>query len=275
MQDYQERQEARKARYLERAERARTESASQFQRSHDATAGIPFGQPILVGHHSEGRHRAALRRSDNAIRKSIDADSRASHYETKAAGVGKAGISSDDPEAVAKIKAKIAKLEAMQELMRGANKAIRAAYKHGIREDGPAENIATLQSALLKATGKEWNEAETRALLAPDFAGRRGFASYQLTNNNANTRRLKERLKTLEASQDAEHVETQHDGFQVVENIEENRVQITFPGKPDAETRTLLKRHGFRWSRYNMAWQRHLNTAGRYAAQQVTEKLEG
>ena len=32
------------------------------------------------------------------------------------------------------------------------------------------------------------------------------------------------------------------DGVRIVENAEENRLQIIFPGKPPAETRTRLKR---------------------------------
>ena len=62
-------------------------------------------------------------------------------------------------------------------------------------------------------------------------------------------------------------------GRRRVENVEENRVQIVFPGKPDYETRRLLKSNGFRWSRYNMAWQRHLNNAGRWAAERMTEQI--
>ena len=54
-------------------------------------------------------------------------------------------------------------------------------------------------------------------------------------------------------------------------NCEENRVQIIFDGKPDADTRTALKQNGFRWAPSQGAWQRMLNQNGIYAAKQVTE----
>ena len=62
---------------------------------------IPFGQPILVGHHSEGarpelpgahRHRTMTRASPRAIK--------AERLRERAASVGKGGVSSDDPSAV-------------------------------------------------------------------------------------------------------------------------------------------------------------------------------
>ena len=59
---YRERRQAR-------ADKLREWSASRAAKSdaaHDAatsiSAGIPFGQPILVGHHSEGRHRRDIDR---------------------------------------------------------------------------------------------------------------------------------------------------------------------------------------------------------------------
>ena len=57
------------------------------------------------------------------------------------------------------------------------------------------------------------------------------------------------------------------------ENAEEMRVQLRFPGKPDEQTRSLLKSHGFRWSPTQGAWQRQLNGNGTYAARQVMNTL--
>lgn len=71
-------------RYRQYAENARKRSRSAFEASHSAVAGIPFGQPILVGHHSEGRHRAALKRQDSRMRKSIEEDDRAKYWESRA-----------------------------------------------------------------------------------------------------------------------------------------------------------------------------------------------
>lgn len=64
------------------------------------------------------------------------------------------------------------------------------------------------------------------------------------------------------------------DGIKVVENAEAMRIQLIFDGKPDEETRNLLKSNGFRWSPSFGAWQRQLNNNGIYATKSVLEKLK-
>lgn len=61
MNSYEAKQAARKARFEERAEQASAESASTYNRARDMAQAIPFGQPILVGHHSETRDRVSPR----------------------------------------------------------------------------------------------------------------------------------------------------------------------------------------------------------------------
>ncbi len=273
MNPYEQKQAARKARYEDRANRARQESAATHQQARDMASIIPFGQPILIGHHSETRDRNYRGRIHRKFERSFEAQKKAEHYDAKAEAVGKGGISSDDPEAVTKLQTKLDKAERQQELMKAANKAVRAAYKTGIREGGPADDIATFIGALKRATGHDFSEARARELMAPDFAGRRGFPDYALTNNNANIRRMKERMKSFEASAGAETTEREVDGVRVVENVEENRVQLFFDGKPAAEIRTALKSQGFRWARSNGCWQRHLNNAGRHAVRSFLETL--
>ncbi|HRM75967.1 MAG TPA: DUF3560 domain-containing protein, partial [Paracoccus sp. (in: a-proteobacteria)] len=81
------------------ADRAETRANAAYKRADmsEASTGIPFGQPILVGHHSESRHRRAIERADNAMRKSVAEDKRARELRAKAASVGTGGISSEDP----------------------------------------------------------------------------------------------------------------------------------------------------------------------------------
>lgn len=67
---------------------------------------------------------------------------------------------------------------------------------------------------------------------------------------------------------------TEYDGFTYVENTEEMRVQFIFDGKPDEETRSLLKNWGFRWAPSQGAWQRQLTSNGKYAAKKVIEILQ-
>ncbi len=80
----QERARAKAERYNEWSEAAERKSTEAFNRAHDAVAGIPFGQPILVGHHSEKRHRAAIAKSDSAMRKSCEMADKAESHAHKA-----------------------------------------------------------------------------------------------------------------------------------------------------------------------------------------------
>ena len=52
-------------------------------------------------------------------------------------------------------------------------------------------------------------------------------------------------------------------------NTEENRLQVFFDEKPDDDTRTALKSHGFLWSPNAGAWQRQLNNNALYAAKHL------
>lgn len=259
---YEDKQAARRERYEELADKNRARSTQQFEASRRAVDGIPMGQPILVGHHSEGRHRAALARSDSAMRKSVEAQRTADYYARKAEGVGGGGISSDDPEAIAKLRGELKKLQDAQDVMKAANKAIRA-------HKTPEARIA----ALVKVGLTEIQAAE---IIKPDFAGRVGFASYQLSNANANMRRIEQRIKVLEANQERTSTEAAGDGYTYRQDADENRVMFIFEGKPDEATRALLKANGFNWSpsRDGKPWVRQWNNAGVYHAQVVRKTLD-
>ena len=54
--------------YQANAETRSTKARKKSDMS-EANTGIPFGQPILVGHHSEGAHRRLIERSHRAMDK--------------------------------------------------------------------------------------------------------------------------------------------------------------------------------------------------------------
>lgn len=251
MNEYEAKQAARANRYEALAEKAEQRGGAAMRRFDSIAGAIPMGQPILVGHHSERRHRADLARSDAALRRASEESDKAEYYRGKAAAVGRAGISSDDPAAVAKLREKLVGLEAAQETMKKANKIVRRG-----------------QSAEAEAAIAELGIQAPAALFAPDCCGRRGFPDYALQNNNANIRRVRERINTMEAAS-AEPDSIEREYGDILYREEDNRVQLVFPGKPSADVRAILKRQGFRWSRTNGAWQRHRNESGRYAARSV------
>lgn len=175
----------------------------------------------------------------------------------KIKSVGTGGISSDDPQALAKLEAKLAKLEKHQELMKAANAAIRMKDK----EKGD-KRLAELG----------YTPEEIAELRAPDFAGRIGYPAYALQNNNANIRRIRERVEELKKRQTEPVPEGwEFDGGQVVVNTDENRLQIIFDGKPDADLRAELKSEGFRWAPSQGAWQRQLTDNAFRAARRIEQ----
>lgn len=180
----------------------------------------------------------------------------------KIKSVGMGGIMSDDKDALAKLTAKLEKLEAHQALMKAANAAVRM-------KDTAKGN------AKLRELG--YTDDEIRQLRTPDFCGRVGYPDYEMKNNNANIRRIKERIAGLEkeAQRAAENTgPVKGDGYELVENTDLGRIQFVFDGKPDDDTRALLKENGFRWAPSQGAWQRMLNDNGRSAAERVRRVLD-
>lgn len=261
--DYEERRQARIDRLQGRAQKAQAESHAAWEAERAIADRIPLGQPILVGHHSEKGHRALIKRLHRLADKGLAEQQKAEHYaEAAQAAATNRAVSADDPEAVRKLREKLAGAEALQARMKAANAAIR---KHA--KAGPEAQVAALVETGL-------TESTARKLLLPDFCGRIGFADYALTNNSAEIRRTRKRIEALEAEAGAETVEREVAGVQVVENAEANRLQLVFPGKPDDATRHLLKSHGFRWAPSEGAWQRLLNAEARWAAEKVLAKIE-
>lgn len=67
--------------------------------------------------------------------------------------------------------------------------------------------------------------------------------------------------------------ERTHEGadkyFKIERNKDVNRLQLKFDGKPPQEQREILKKHGFRWSPTQEAWQRQLTPNAEYSIDYV------
>lgn len=80
-----ERAEERAERFEERAETASEHSTALYNRAHTMAQAIPFGQPILVGHHSEKRDRNYRGRIHSTFGKAFEESDKAKHYAGRAA----------------------------------------------------------------------------------------------------------------------------------------------------------------------------------------------
>ena len=259
MNEYEEKQEARRLYYLEKAEEARRESDDRWARARKMGDAIPMGQPILVGHHSEKSHRAYLKRMNNQYDKAMELSGKADYYERKAESVGKGGISSDDPDAIQKLTEKLDKLKEFQEQMKAANRAVR---------------MKDIEKGNAKLREQGYTDKQIKELREPDFCGRIGYPDHQLSNNNANIHRIEGRIKELQQRK------TREETSEVIKNdlyeykVEDNRCQFIFDGKPEDEIRTILKSNAFKWSPNRGAWVRQASSAGHYAAKLVRKELE-
>lgn len=174
----------------------------------------------------------------------------------KIRSVGTGGISGDDPNALNKLRAKLESLERLQNRMKAANSAIR--MKDQAKGDAKLAEMG-------------YSPSDIKELRSPDFCGRIGYPSYQLSNNNANIRRIRDRIEELEKRQDSPAPEGwKFGGGKVVINAELNHLQIVLDDRPDADTKQALKSHGFRWAPSQGAWQRQLTDNAIHAAKAIT-----
>lgn len=311
IQDYQDRVTRRHARLVAASERAFQEGTDLDKRA-DSLIGWEFGQPVLVGHHSERKHRRALDRVQTLSTRAYEARLRSLELSRRAAAVeSNRAVSSDDPTGVIQLREKLYALEQRQARMVAINKCVQKIAAKPRQTKAQKEAKESARRAALhtsmqasndlfraeQAEKKAWldtlpakapdlaklagiSEAEALRLLTPDFVGRIGFADYEIKNNNANIRNVRERLADLEAVAERrtqDDIETLYtlDGIQITirESGAANRIQIAFPAKPAGSVLGVLRDHGFIWAPSQNAHQRKLNNGARYAAECVMQRI--
>jgi hypothetical protein len=190
-----ERKEARLARRLDWAAGRDKKATQAFNGARLIADGIPLGQPILVGHHSEGRARRDQERIENGMRAGFESQGMAQHHRSIADGIQHqldTSIFSDDPDAPERLRERIAGLERDRDRAKQINKEI----KKGLGWE------ARLASSGLTMTDREKGDLLSVARYQPYLADKKTglpvFPSYHLQNLGGNIRRLKERLEQVE-----------------------------------------------------------------------------
>lgn len=255
--EFKAKREARIARLLAASERIEREGQADQARAHQMAMLIPFGQPILIGHHSEKRDRAYRDRIHSTYARGFEKMDQARELAARAeAAQNNTAISSDDPEAIDQLKAKVEKLEAHQEHMKAVNKLVRKNDRAGLEAMG-------------------LTPSQVARLFVPDFCGRLGYPDYEIKNNNANIRRIKERIEHLERHAKDESSESTIGDIRIFDNTDLNRLQMFFPGKPSESIRSLLKSRGFKWAPSEGAWQRFRSDWAMHEAREIAKKATG
>lgn len=175
---YRERRMARAERLREFAERNEQKAGAAYAGSKQIADGIPMGQPILVGHHSEKRHRRDIARIDSGMRKSFELGGRAAQQASSADEIERqagAAIYDDDPDAIERLTAKLAALEGKRDAIKAKRAEIRKTHR---------EQLKGLTA---------WQKEEVmRAAGAPQ---------YSIANLGGNITRTRDRLARLQREQ--------------------------------------------------------------------------
>ena len=157
---------------------------------------------------------------------------------------------------IERYKAELEGMKRNHELMKIGNNAIRKANK----------DKADISQYLINTFGIKEHMIE--------WTMKFGFG---LQNNNANMKRVEQRIKELEAKeqsrQDEPEKEFLFNGGKVVMNYEADRIQIKHDVKPTQEVITLMKKNGFKWSPFNKAWQRQITANAIYVTKHLINQL--
>lgn len=217
---YRERREARADRLDEWAEKREAKAAADLERARDMASVIPFGQPILVGHYSEGRDRRYRGRIDSTYRRAFESADKAESMSSRAAGIRgqlERSIYSDDADAIERLTERIAELEAERDQIKAENAAFRKAHR-----------------------------AELKSLTAYERDQAMPHPAYRVTNLSGNIKRNRDRLVALTTQAERSAASAAAGGV-LVEELTYGYVRVTFEDKPERHVIDALKAAGFRW----------------------------
>jgi Domain of unknown function (DUF3560) len=227
-----ERLERKAEKRREWAQKREADAQARFAAASKAVEHIPLGQPILIGHHSEKRHRADLNRCHNNMSKGCESAAMAEHHESKANGIERQlerTIFSDDPDAIESLEEKVAKLEAQRDEWKALNAYWR---KHktmrgfaGLSDEAAARLDADIPSRY------SWEQQP--------------IPKYRISNIGNQIRTAKERIEFVKQRQARSQAAEQSENGVVIEG--EEWIRVTFAEKPDREILDALRAAGFQW----------------------------
>ena len=226
-----ERLEAKLERRREWADKASARSDAAFSAARRLADSIPFGQPILVGHHSERHARRDAERIHNGMSRGVEAMHLAEHHEAAADGLEHAlehSVFSDDPNAIEAIEVRIAEHEQKRNRMKLINKLF---------SKGDVAGLAAIGLDLDKL----------RVSVAGNFSwDKKPYPAYELTNLGARIRSDKVRIEDIKRRNARSAAADTAPGGVLIEGTGEY-CRVTFAEKPERPVIEALKAAGFVW----------------------------
>jgi hypothetical protein len=164
--DRAERLEERADALDDRAARRAAEARARSHAAHSVMDMIPVGQPILVGHRSERRHRRDLARIDANLRASFEASDEAAQA-AAAADTARAHMERrEDPQRVAR---RLEKLAAdLRDVRRKLDGTSSNGMEYGQRAQGTHREQLEASAAHLVAQLDHWRQVRADQLAAGD-----------------------------------------------------------------------------------------------------------
>ena len=227
-----ERMEQRLTQREEWAQKREVSARAAFDTAHAMGEAIPFGQPVIVGHHSEKRDRNYRARIDAKITRGVTDARMAERHSNKAHGIARqldSQVFSDDADAIERLRERITDREAARDRTK--------AFNASCRKGSPDESILTKRERADIAT--------TRRVAPYQLSAGGGFPRYVLSNLGAAIRKDKERIADIER-REKRTAEAKDNGGVTVRAVD-GYCTITFAEKPEREIIDALKAAGFHW----------------------------
>ncbi len=285
--NFEEIQEAKKERFEELAQKNKEKSDAEFKNAQKMGDVIPFGQPILLGHHSEKGDRNYRKKIERGFERGIENQKKSEYYNDKVNAIeNNHAIRQDDPEALKKLKQKLATIEDQIEKVKTHNKNCKQifleafGYPTGTKISNTNGNYKEFCFIFTDKTierkdvinGVQWEAKripdeireriesyiKTGKFNQPELKeDQKKYDSYILQNLNGNKSSVKKRIEKIQVLEKLDDIDVTINKIRIY--TEDGRVRVDFGYKPSEETRTTLKRSGFRWSPYNQVWQAYIH----------------
>lgn len=235
MSTYRDRRAARAERLDEWAAKREAKAQASLADARAKADLIPFGQPILVGHHSEGRDRRYRAGISRTYERGFEHAAKAKATAGRADGIRDqldASIYDDDPDAVDALQARIADLEAERDRIKAYNASCRkGAPDESLLDDAQRERLAGVRR------------------VAPYQLGKGGaFPAYALSNLSGNIKRNRDRLESIRRRRQRSD-EAEAAGGVVVTDLPGGYAQVTFADKPERVVIDALHAAGFHFTK--------------------------
>ncbi len=211
------------------SEKARVRSDQRFESARQIADRIPMGQPILVGHHSERRHRRDADKIHTNMDRGVEEHRLAEHHDAKRRGLElqlEHTIFDDDADAIDRLEERIRDREESAKYNVEINKAWRKGGVPALLAIGVSEALANTLAETMKQC--PWLKAPCDS-----------------SHDRAAIRRDKERIAIIRRKRErAEKAEASPSGVLIEGG---DYVTVTFPEKPAREVLAALRSAGFRW----------------------------